>query len=87
MVGAQKKLPGHACLRSTNPLHVLPLNRKRVGALAAMTQNCCATCVRIRTYDPQAYDMSQHKDLHIEVFECHVRTGHESSHQSELVLV
>ena len=33
-------------------------NRKRVGTLAAMTQNCCATCVRIRTYDPQAYDMS-----------------------------
>lgn len=30
----------------------------RVGTLAAMTQNCCATCVRIRTYDPQAYDMS-----------------------------
>ena len=64
-VGAQKKLPGHACLRSTNPLHVFPLcekapcfNRKRVGTLVAMTQNCCATCVRIRTYDPQSYDMS-----------------------------
>ena len=29
MVGVQKKLPGHACLRSTNPLHVLPLCETR----------------------------------------------------------